>query len=83
MKGCRQFNDHLPYIDPGHWDHQRIILPIDGGVPQQLNLTTHAALVREGVEGWIPDPESTVNAVIGKYHSACVSVRQSLAQLTD
>jgi hypothetical protein len=79
VKGCRQFNDHLPYIDPGHWNSQRIIVPMYGGVPQQLNVSAHAAIVREGVKGWIPDPESTVNAVIGN-HGAWARERRWLTE---
>lgn len=39
-------------------------MPINGGVPQNTNLTAHLQKLKETVVTWIPDPEWNGNAVL-------------------
>jgi hypothetical protein len=63
LEGCHQWNDGLSYIDPGAWAKGRLV-PIDGGVPQAVNMTAHLVSVRAGVARWIPSAAWSGNAVI-------------------
>ena len=73
LTGCHPWNDGFPYIDPQAWSKGELV-PINGGVPQAVNLTQHLDRVREGVVRWIPEPGWSGNAVIDFEACAFLSV---------
>ena len=63
LLGCHAWNDNLPYIDPAAWK-AGMIVPVNGGIPQLVNMTEHLASVRAGVARSIPSASWSGNAVI-------------------